>query len=126
MMSSPFAHAHFKQCLIGNVKHGDGFDSLTFDVLNKNGEPLNKISVCNRDTQKDLEQLLANPTIRLFWAYEMTDIDISQMAVDISLIEWSPCDGIHHEYEVSRTELFTQCRNLTSKMAYSIILLYVC
>lgn len=29
MMSSPFAHAHFKQCLIGNVKHGDGFDSLT-------------------------------------------------------------------------------------------------
>lgn len=42
-MSSPFAHAHFKQCLIGNVKHGDGFDSLTFDVLNKNGEPLNKM-----------------------------------------------------------------------------------
>lgn len=105
MMENSFTHAHFKQCLIGNVKHGDGYDCLTFDVLNKNGEPLNKISVCNRDTQKDLERLLANPTIRLFWAYGMTDIDISQMAVDIFLIEWSPYEGVLHEYEVSKSEL---------------------
>lgn len=98
-------YSHFTQCTIDKVQYGEEFDHLTFDILDGEGTRVNEIRVCNRNTQKELQQLFANPTVRLFWAYGMVDIDISQKSPGIYLIEWSPCDGVLHEYEVSETEL---------------------
>lgn len=98
-------YSHLKQCTIDKVQYEEGFEHLTFDILDSDGTCVNKIMVCNRNAQKELLQLFANPTIRLFWAYGMVDIDISQTVPGIYLIEWSPCDGVLHEYEVAEAEL---------------------
>lgn len=98
-------YSHFKQCTIGKVQHGEGFDYLTFDILDCDGTLVNEVQVCNRNTQEELLQLFANPMIHLFWAYGMVDVDIYRKCLGIYLIEWSPCDGVLHEYEVAEAEL---------------------
>lgn len=98
-------YSHFEQCVIDNVQYGEGYDHLTFDIMDSNGTLLNTISVCTRNTQEELQRLFTNPQIRLFWAYGMVDIDISQKAPGVYFIEWSPYDGVLHKYEVAEAEL---------------------
>lgn len=95
----------FQNCVIDNVEYGEGFDYLQFDILGEDGTHLNKIYVCNRNVQEDLQQLFANPSIYLYWAYGMVDIDISQKAPGVYRIDWSPYDGVVHTYEVNTEEI---------------------
>lgn len=75
--------SRFPNCTIDNVQYGDGFDYLQFDILDADGTYLNKIYVCNRSVQEDLQQLFAKPAICLYWAYGMVDIDVSYKAPDV-------------------------------------------
>lgn len=95
----------YQGCEIRNVKYTDGFTHLAFDIFDREGNLLNDISVCNRTVKEDLGKLFAHPSMRLFWAYGMVDIDIWEMAPDVFAIEWSLCDGVSCKYEVSRGEL---------------------
>lgn len=97
--------SRFPNCTIDNVQYGDGFDYLRFDILDADGTYLNKIYVCNRSVQEDLQQLFAKPAICLYWAYGMVDIDVSYKAPDVYCIDWSPYDGVIHTYEVSTKEI---------------------
>ena len=74
---------YYEKCKIRNVAYADKMEYLSFDVEIKNGAHLNTISVCNRTAKDDIRQLLLYPTIRLFWAYGMVDVDIWKKNSDV-------------------------------------------
>lgn len=96
---------YYPKCKIRNVAYADKMEYLSFDVESESGAHLNTISVCNRTVKDDIRKLLSHPTIRLFWAYGMVDVDIWKKNSGVYVIEWSPYDGFACEYEVSEEEL---------------------
>lgn len=67
---------YYEKCKIRNVAYADKMEYLSFDVESESGAHLNTISVCNRTVKDDIRKLLSHPTIRLFWAYGMVDVDV--------------------------------------------------
>ncbi len=72
---------YYPKCKIRNVAYADKMEYLSFDVESESGAHLNTISVCNRTVKDDIRKLLSHPTIRLFWAYGITEVSLSVVPI---------------------------------------------
>lgn len=101
---SGIKRGYYANCKIQNIKKGNGFPRLSFDIVDADGKA-HEILIQNSNTTQQLEELVTRKRERAILAFGMTDIDVWINREGVFCIEWSPCDGVYYVYDVQKAEI---------------------